>query len=225
MKVAQIISGFSLGSADMLRRAMGKKKLDVLMKKKEEFVAGAVKNGHTEEHAAEIFEIMIPFAGYGFNKSHAAAYSVLAYRTGWLKAHYPAEFMAANLTNEITSTDGLPFYIEEARAMGVAVDAPDVNRSDVIFDVVDGRIVFGLKGIKGMGEGAAQAIVKERVTNGPYKNFMDFITRTGSLIEKDELTFFVHLYKNKHGSSFQDICNNQIANAIKGIIDEIIDNQ
>ena len=186
MKVAQIISGFSLGSADMLRRAMGKKKLDVLMKKKEEFVAGAVKNGHTEEHAAEIFEIMIPFAGYGFNKSHAAAYSVLAYRTGWLKAHYPAEFMAANLTNEITSTDGLPFYIEEARAMGVAVDAPDVNRSDVIFDVVDGRIVFGLKGIKGMGEGAAQAIVKERVTNGPYKNFMDFITRTGSLIEKDE---------------------------------------
>lgn len=186
MKVAQIISGFSLGGADMLRRAMGKKKLDVLMKKKEEFVAGAVKNGHTEEHAGEIFEIMIPFAGYGFNKSHAAAYSVLAYRTGWLKAHYPAEFMAANLTNEITSTDGLPFYIEEARSMGVAVDAPDVNRSDVIFDVVDGRIVFGLKGIKGMGEGAASAIVKERETNGLYKNFMDFITRTGSLIERDE---------------------------------------
>lgn len=186
MKVAQIISGFSLGGADMLRRAMGKKKLDVLMKKKEEFVAGAVKNGHTEEHAGEIFEIMIPFAGYGFNKSHAAAYSVLAYRTGWLKAHYPAEFMAANLTNEITSTDGLPFYIEEARSMGVAVDAPDVNRSDVIFDVVDGRIVFGLKGIKGMGEGAAQAIVREREQNGPFKDFMDFITRTGSLIEKDE---------------------------------------
>lgn len=186
MKVAQIISGFSLGGADMLRRAMGKKKLDVLMKKKEEFVAGAVKNGHTEEHAGEIFEIMIPFAGYGFNKSHAAAYSVLAYRTGWLKAHYPAEFMAANLTNEITSTDGLPFYIEEARAMGVPVDPPDVNRSDVIFDVVDGRIVFGLKGIKGMGESAAAAIVKEREANGAYKSFMDFITRTGALIEKDE---------------------------------------
>lgn len=186
MKVAQIISGFSLGGADMLRRAMGKKKLDVLMKKKEEFIAGAVKNGHTEEHAGEIFEIMIPFAGYGFNKSHAAAYSVLAYRTGWLKANYPAEFMAANLTNEITSTDGLPGYIEAARAMGVPVDAPDVNRSDVIFDVVDGRIVFGLKGIKGMGEGAAQAIVKEREENGPYSNFMDFITRTGALVEKDE---------------------------------------
>lgn len=186
MKVAQIISGFSLGGADMLRRAMGKKKLDVLMKKKEEFIAGAVKNGHTEEHAGEIFEIMIPFAGYGFNKSHAAAYSVLAYRTGWLKANYPAEFMAANLTNEITSTDGLPGYIEEARSMGIPVDAPDVNRSDVIFDVVDGRIVFGLKGIKGMGEGAAQAIVNERQANGPYKDFMDFITRTGALVEKDE---------------------------------------
>ena len=186
MKVAQIISGFSLGGADMLRRAMGKKKLDVLMKKKEEFIAGAVKNGHTEEHAGEIFEIMIPFAGYGFNKSHAAAYSVLAYRTGWLKAHYPAEFMAANLTNEITSTDGLPFYIEEARKMGVPVDAPDVNRSDVIFDVVDGRIVFGLKGIKGMGEAAAQAIVNEREKNGPFKNFMDFIKRACAIVEKDE---------------------------------------
>ena len=186
MKVAQIISGFSLGGADMLRRAMGKKKLDVLMKKKEEFIAGAVKNGHTEEHAGDIFEIMIPFAGYGFNKSHAAAYSVLAYRTGWLKAHYPAEFMAANLTNEITSTDGLPFYIEEARKMGVPVDAPDVNRSDIIFDVVDGRIVFGLKGIKGMGEAAAAAIVEEREKHGPYKDFMDFVKRCCGLVEKDE---------------------------------------
>lgn len=185
MKVAQIISGFSLGGADMLRRAMGKKKLEVLMKKKEEFIAGAVKNGHSESHAGEIFEIMVPFAGYGFNKSHAAAYSVLAYRTGWLKAHYPAEFMAANLTNEITSTDGLPFYIEEAKAMGVPVDAPDINRSDIIFDVVDGRIVFGLKGIKGMGEGAAHVIIQEREENGPYLNFMDFLKRAGTKMDKD----------------------------------------
>ena len=186
MKVAQIIAGFSLGGADMLRRAMGKKKPEVLMGKKKDFVEGALKNGHTEKHAEEIFDIMVPFAGYGFNKSHAAAYSVLAYRTGWLKAHYPAEFMAANLTNEITSTDGLPVYIEEARSMGIPVDAPDVNRSDVIFDVVDGRIVFGLKGIKGMGEGAARSIVEEREENGPYKNFMDFIKRTCTRLEKDE---------------------------------------
>jgi len=185
MKVAQIIAGFSLGGADMLRRAMGKKKKDVLMGKKKEFIEGAVKNGFTEQHAAEIFEIMIPFAGYGFNKSHAAAYSVLAYRTGWLKCHKPAEFMAANLTNEITSTDKMPEYIEEARRIGIAVDPPDVNRSDVIFDVVDGRIVFGLKGIKGMGEGAATAIVQEREENGPYKSFIDFIKRVVARTDKD----------------------------------------
>lgn len=188
MQVSQKIAGFSLGGADMLRRAMGKKKPEVLMGKKKEFIEGAVKQGFTEEHAADIFEIMVPFAGYGFNKSHAAAYSVLAYRTGWLKANHPAEFMAANLTNEITSTDGLPAYIEEARSMGIPVDAPDVNRSDVTFDVVDGRIVFGLKGIKGMGEGAATAIVNERRENGPYKSFMDFVKRAGTRMEKDEET-------------------------------------
>lgn len=177
MQVSQRIAGFSLGGADMLRRAMGKKKPEVLMGKKKEFVEGAIKQGFTKEHAEEIFEIMIPFAGYGFNKSHAAAYSVLAYRTGWLKANYPAEFMAANLTNEISSTDQLPIYIEESRRMGISVDAPDVNRSDAIFDVVDGHIVFGFKGIKGMGDTAAHAIVKEREENGPYKSFLDFLER------------------------------------------------
>ena len=185
MKVAQIIAGFSLGGADMLRRAMGKKKPEVLMGKKKDFIEGAIKKGYTEQHADEIFEIMVPFAGYGFNKSHAAAYSVLAYRTGWLKAHKPAEFMAANLTNEITSTDGLPFYLEEARKMGVPVDPPDVNRSDVVFDVVNGRIVFGLKGIKGMGDTAAKAIVAEREANGLYKNFMDFLKRIGVKTDED----------------------------------------
>lgn len=186
MQVSQKIAGFSLGGADMLRRAMGKKKPEVLMGKKKEFIEGAIKEGFTEQHAADIFEIMVPFAGYGFNKSHAAAYSVLAYRTGWLKTHYPAEFMAANLTNEITSTDKLPEYIEEARSMGIPVDPPDVNRSDTIFDVVDGRIVFGLKGIKGMGEAASQAIVKEREENGPYISFMDFMLRICSISEKDD---------------------------------------
>ena len=177
MKVAQIIAGFTLGGADMLRRAMGKKKMDVLMGKKKEFEEGAMKNGYNKEHADEIFDIMIPFAGYGFNKSHAAAYSVLAYRTAWLKCHKPAEFMAANLTNEITSTDTLPVYIQEARRMGIPVDPPDVNRSDIYFDVVDGHIVFGLKGIKGVGESAAQCVVDERAKNGPYKDFLDFLER------------------------------------------------
>jgi DNA polymerase-3 subunit alpha len=177
MQVSQRIAGFSLGGADMLRRAMGKKKPEVMAEKRVEFEEGAVKQGFTKEHAAEIFDIMVPFAGYGFNKSHAAAYSVLAYRTGFLKANYPAEFMAANLTNEITSTDGLPIYIAEARRMGIPVDAPDVNRSDDIFDVVDGHIVFGFRGIKGMGTSAAQAIVRERTENGPFTDFLNFIER------------------------------------------------
>ena len=179
MQVSQRIAGFSLGGADMLRRAMGKKKPEVLMGKKKEFIEGAIKQGFTEQHAADIFEIMIPFAGYGFNKSHAAAYSVLAYRTGWLKAHKPAEFMAANLTNEINSTDGLPFYISESRRIGIPVDPPDINRSDKTFDVVDGRIVFGLKGIKGMGDAAATVIIDERNDNGPYEYFIDFVERAG----------------------------------------------
>ncbi len=177
MQVAQRIAGFSLGGADMLRRAMGKKKLDVLMAKKKEFIEGAVKNGFTEEHAGDIFEIMVPFAGYGFNKSHAAAYSVVAYKTAYLKANFPAEFIAANLTNEITSTDKLPVYIAEGRRMGLEIDPPDINRSDKIFDVVDGRIVYGLLGIKNLGESAADAIIQEREKNGPYKNFMDFLDR------------------------------------------------
>ncbi len=177
MQVSQKIAGFSLGGADMLRRAMGKKKPEVMMGKKKEFVEGAVKQGFEAKHAEDIFEIMIPFAGYGFNKSHAAAYSVLAYRTGWLKANYPAEFMAANLRNEINTTDGLPAYIAEARKMGIKVLAPDVNKSDVYFDVVNGEIVFGLKGVKGIGEGVATAIVEERTENGPFKDFMDFLMR------------------------------------------------
>ena len=128
---------------------------------------------------------MIPFAGYGFNKSHAAAYSVVAYRTGWLKCHYPAEFMAANLTNEITSTDGLPAYIEEARRMGIPVDPPDVNRSDSDFDVINGHILFGFRGINGMGTAAAETIINERNANGEYKSFIDFLERVnGPTINK-----------------------------------------
>lgn len=180
MQVAQRIAGYSLGGADMLRRAMGKKKPEVMVAEKEKFIAGAVKNGFTAEHAGDIFEIMVPFAGYGFNKSHAAAYSVVAYRTAYLKANFPAEFIAANLTNEISSTDKLPVYIAEGRAMGLEIEPPDINRSDKYFDVVDGKIVFGLMGIKGLGEGAADYIVAERKKNGPYTSFIDFLERATS---------------------------------------------
>ncbi len=177
MQVAQRIAGYSLGGADMLRRAMGKKKAEVMVAEKTKFVEGAVKNGFEAKHADDIFEIMVPFAGYGFNKSHAAAYSIVAYRTAYLKANFPAEFIAANLTNEISSAEKFPLYLIEGRSMGLTILPPDINRSSKFFDVVDGQIVFGLMGIKGMGEAAAEAIIGEREKNGPYRDFMDLLDR------------------------------------------------
>ncbi|MDR2211197.1 MAG: DNA polymerase III subunit alpha [Spirochaetaceae bacterium] len=176
MQVAQRIAGYSLGQADILRRAMGKKKMEVMVKEKAQFIAGARERGCSEKKAGEIFEILVPFAGYGFNKSHSAAYAVLAYRTAYLKANFPAEFMAANLTNEIASVDKLPHYIDEARKMGISIDPPDINRSDKYFTVVEGRIVYGFFGIKGIGEGPADEIILRR-QEGPYKNFMNFLDR------------------------------------------------
>jgi DNA polymerase-3 subunit alpha len=180
MQVAQRIGGYSLGQADLLRRAMGKKKHEVMVKEKEKFIEGAVKNGFKADDADRIFEILIPFAGYGFNKSHAAAYSVVAYRTAYLKANYPAEFMAANLTNEINNTDKLTEYIGEARSMGLEVLPPDLNRSEAHFSVAEGKIVYGFLGIKGVGEGVANAIVAERGKNGPYASFIEFVERMGT---------------------------------------------
>jgi DNA polymerase-3 subunit alpha len=180
MQVAQEVAGYSLGRADLLRRAMSKKKKEVLEKEEAPFVEGALKRGYTEEKAKEIFEILVPFAGYGFNKSHAAAYSVVAYRTAYLKANYPAEFMAANLTNEIANTDKLTEYISEARAMGLEITPPDVNRSEAYFSVAEGKIVYGLLGIKGVGEGLARAIVEEREKRGAFGSFIDFVERLGT---------------------------------------------
>ncbi|MCA1949158.1 MAG: DNA polymerase III subunit alpha [Treponema sp.] len=177
MQVAQIIGGYSLGQADLLRRAMGKKKADVMVKEKARFIEGAKKRGFSEADADRIFEILVPFAGYGFNKSHAAAYSVVAYRTAYLKANFPAEFMAANLTNEITSTDKLPEYIDESRRMGLTIEPPDINKSEKYFTVVDGKIIYGLLGIKGLGDAAADEIIGQRAKDGPYSTFMDFLDR------------------------------------------------
>jgi DNA polymerase-3 subunit alpha len=185
MQVAQRIAGYSLGAADELRRAMGKKKTDVMIKEKEKFIAGAVKLGFTTTHADEIFEIMLPFAGYGFNKSHSAAYAIIAYQTAYLKANFPEEFVAANLTNEINSADDkLAEYIEEARSTGIEITVPNINTSSSIFEVqsddAEGRnkkIVFGLSGIKGLGEYAAEEIISKRESGGKYKSFMDFMTR------------------------------------------------
>jgi len=181
MQVAQIVGGFSLGSADELRRAMGKKIMDKMIAGKAKFISGAVERGYNKKKADEIFELLVPFAGYGFNKSHAAAYSVIAYRTAYLKANFSTELIAANLTNEIHSTDKdkLSECIAEARRMGLEIDPPDINRSDKLFNVVDGRIVYGLLGIKGLGDGAAEEIVARRNdgSGGQYKDFMDFLDR------------------------------------------------
>ncbi|MDR0377583.1 MAG: DNA polymerase III subunit alpha [Spirochaetaceae bacterium] len=178
MQVARIIAGYSMGQADLLRRAMGKKKKEIITKEKAPFIAGAVKQGFSEETAGRIYDILVPFAEYGFNKSHAAAYSVLSYRTAWLKANFPAEFMAANLTNEIGSPDKdkLSAYIEVARKMGLAIDPPDINRSQKYFSVADGRIFYGFLGIKGLGAAAADEIVACR-QDGPYTSFIDFLDR------------------------------------------------
>jgi len=184
MQVARIIAGYSMGQADDLRRAMGKKKKEAIQKGKLSFLEGAAKQGFSKDEASRIYDILVPFGGYGFNKSHAAVYAVLAYRTAYLKANFPAEFMAANLSNEINSADKdkLSECISEARKMGIEVDPPDINRSDKFFTVVDGRIVFGFLGIKGVGSAPADEIILSRQDPAtgvvrPYTGFMDFLDR------------------------------------------------
>jgi len=178
MEVARIIAGYSIGQADLLRRAMGKKDKEILDKEKIPFLKGAVSRGYSEEKAGTIYDSLVPFADYGFNKSHAAAYAIIAYHTAYLKTHFPAEFMAANLTNEIRSTDKdkLSKCIDEARKMGLSIDPPDVNKSDKLFSVVEGRIVFGFLGIKGVGDAPSEEIVRAR-KESPYKSFIDFLDR------------------------------------------------
>ncbi len=178
MEVAQIIAGYSMGNADLLRRAMGKKKADVMEHEKKNFIAGAQKKGYSKETAEGVFNMLLPFAGYGFNKSHAAAYSVVAYQTAYLKANYPAEFMAANLTNEMNSPDKFTHYLIEAKSMGLEITPPSVNHSDKNFTVVDNKIIYGLKGIKHVGQAAVESILRERAHNGPYTNFFDFLIRS-----------------------------------------------
>lgn len=177
MQVAQIIGGFSLGKADIMRRAMGKKKVKEMEEMKVEFVAGAKEKGFAEKHASGIFEMLEPFAGYGFNKSHAAAYSVIAYKTAYLKANFPAEFMAANLTNEINNPDKFSNYLSICQQMGIEILPPDINVSEKLFTVVDGKIYYGLQGIKKVGETVVENIVEVRENGGPFIDIKDFLER------------------------------------------------
>ena len=146
-------------------------------KMKREFLAGAAEKGYTRKLADDVFEMLKPFAGYGFNKSHAAAYSVIAYKTAYLKANYPAQFMAANLTNEINSPDAFSDYMAATKEMGIEILPPDINLSEQTFTVVEGKIFYGLQGIKNAGAGAVDEIIRVRKENGPYESFVDFLDR------------------------------------------------
>ena len=177
MKIAQIIAGYSLGQADILRRAMGKKKPKEMEEQRERFISGAKNKNYSIEVAEKIFDLLAPFAEYGFPKPHAAAYSVLSYQTAYLKSNYPAEFMAANLTNEINDTEKLAGYISETRDLGISVLPPSINFSALEFSVSGGKIIYGLKAIKNVGGSAVEEIVKRRKEGGKFINIVDFLNR------------------------------------------------
>lgn len=178
MQTAQILGGYSLGGADLLRRAMGKKKPEEMAEHREIFRAGAAKNNIPQDKADEIFDLMEKFAGYGFNKSHAAAYSLLAYHTGWLKVHYTAEFFCANMTVEMDDTDKLKVLFEDAQKMGLSFEPPDVNRGNYRFEPISDKVIrYGLGAIKGSGQQAIEAIVAAREAGGPFTSLFDFCRR------------------------------------------------
>ena len=177
MRIASDLAGFTLGGADLLRRAMGKKKKEEMEKQRSLFVQGCKKNDISEQKAVEIFSYMEEFANYGFNKSHSACYSVVAYQTAYLKVHYPAEFMAATISSEMGTSDRVTILLEECRKMEIKVLPPDVNESDWDFVVLNGQIRFGLGAVKNVGKGAVEAIVKDREENGPYKTIFELARR------------------------------------------------
>ncbi len=178
MQIAQILAGYTLGGADLLRRAMGKKKPEEMAKQRSVFVSGAVARGVRESQATMIFDLMEKFAGYGFNKSHSAAYALLSYQTAWLKAHYPAAFMAAVLSSDMDKTDKVVTLIDECASMKLTVHPPDVNESQYAFRVAGPTSIrFGLGAIKGVGEAAVQAMVDERAANGAYRSLSDLCRR------------------------------------------------
>src|SRR5690349_15597780 len=178
MQIAQVIGGYTLGNADLLRRAMGKKKPEEMAQHRDVFVAGAEKNGLARAKAAQLFDLMEKFAGYGFNKSHAAAYALVAYQTAWFKAHHPSAFMAANLSLVMDDTDKVRNLRDDAIGLGLTILPPDVNASNYRFEPVDGkRIRYGLGGVKGTGEAAIEAIVAARKAGGHFTDLFDFCRR------------------------------------------------
>ncbi len=177
MAIAARMAGFSLGEADILRRAMGKKKPEEMDKQRAKFLEGCKKKHIAEGIAGQVFDLMAYFAGYGFNKSHSAAYAVLSIQTAWLKANYPAEFIAATLTSEMSDSKRVPVLIEDARRLGLRLDPPDINLSEAGFTVKNGGIVFGLAAVKNVGVGAIEKILEVRREGGAFESLYDFVTR------------------------------------------------
>ncbi|MFI4967710.1 MAG: DNA polymerase III subunit alpha [Gammaproteobacteria bacterium] len=178
MQIAQVLAGYTLGGADLLRRAMGKKKAEEMAQQRSIFTDGAVKNGVEGRLATYIFDLMEKFAGYGFNKSHSAAYALLSYQTAWLKAHYPAAFMAAVLSSDMDHTDNVVTFIHECRQMELTILPPDINHSQYKFTVADAETIrYGLGAIKGVGLAAIEGVLAERVAKGPFKDIEDVCRR------------------------------------------------
>ena len=178
MQIAQVMGGYTLGGADLLRRAMGKKKPEEMAKQRELFMAGAEKQGFEKELASNIFDLMEKFAGYGFNKSHSAAYALLAYQTAWLKVHYPSQFMAAVMSADMQNTDKVVTLVDECHNLSLPLLPPDVNRGEFSFTVSDkGEVIYGLGAIKGLGEGPVESIIAARQSGGAFKDLFDFCAR------------------------------------------------
>ncbi len=177
MQIAQVLSGYSLGEADLLRRAMGKKKKEEMDLQKARFASGAAEKGVPAERAEFIFEMVAKFAGYGFNKSHAAAYAVIAYQTAWLKANTPVEFFAASMSLDISNTDKLAIFSQDAKRFGVTVRPPDINRSHADFEVEDGEVLYALGAVRNVGQQAMEHVVQVRQAGGPFQDLFDFLER------------------------------------------------
>src|SRR5690606_23030323 len=172
MQIAQVLAGYSLGGADLLRRAMGKKKAEEMAKERAKFESGCAERGIPAKIASPIFDLMEKFAEYGFNKSHSAAYALVAYQTAWLKVHYPAEFMAAVLSSDMDNTDKVTGFLDECRAMGLTVLPPDVDASAYMFEATEPNTIrYGIGAVKGVGRGACEAIVEARRA-GPFNDLL-----------------------------------------------------
>ncbi|WP_178862284.1 DNA polymerase III subunit alpha [Thiomicrorhabdus cannonii] len=185
MQIAQVLSGYTLGGADMLRRAMGKKKPEEMAKERGKFEQGAINNGIDGNLAMKIFDLVEKFAGYGFNKSHSAAYALVSYQSAWLKTHYPSEFMAAQISSDMDNTDKVVHMVNECYAMGLEVLAPNINAGEIHFKPAGKRTIkYGLGAIKGVGAAALEGVIEDRRANGPFRDLFDFTLRVGKKINR-----------------------------------------